>query len=198
MRIQGVALEHHGDVPILGGEVVDEPVADVDLAGTDAFEAGDHPQHRRLAATRGPHENGKFLVRNIDGQVVNDLDRAELLEHILQGHTGHGADLFDCNPQTQGRAAAFALGVDGRAARRLRVFPISWNGRRASLRAPPSTNPAVPLGIPPKSVTMNVTLEATDTALSDFAHAVASDAVSVTLDGFVQKYGNGIATTGKK
>jgi len=45
---------------------------------------------------------------------------------------------------------------------------------------------------------MNVTLEATDTALSDFAHAVASDAVSVTLDGFVQKYGNGIATTGKK
>ena len=95
MRIQRVALEHHGDVAILGRQVVDARVADADLAGTDGFEAGDHAQHRRLAAARRPDQHGELLVLDLDGQVVDHLDRAELLDDVLQGHTGHGADLFE-------------------------------------------------------------------------------------------------------
>src|SRR5205085_7318939 len=49
--IERVVLEDHGDVAISGREVVDDAVADADLAVGDLLEAGDHPQRRRLAAS---------------------------------------------------------------------------------------------------------------------------------------------------
>ena len=50
MRVEGVVLEHHGDVAVLGREVVHQPIADVDLPGGDLLEARDHPEGRGLAA----------------------------------------------------------------------------------------------------------------------------------------------------
>ena len=49
--VEGVALEHHRDVPILGGDVVDDPIADAECAARDLLEAGDHPQAGGLAAS---------------------------------------------------------------------------------------------------------------------------------------------------
>ena len=43
VRVQRVALEHHRDVAVLGRNVVDQLVADVDLAGGRLLKAGDHP-----------------------------------------------------------------------------------------------------------------------------------------------------------
>ncbi len=98
VRVQGVALEDHGDVAVPGRHVVDERVADVDLPGRDRLEAGDHPERCGLAAAGGPHQHGELLVLDLDRQVVDGLGCAERLDYVLQGHAGHGADFMDWNP----------------------------------------------------------------------------------------------------
>ena len=50
VRIERVALEDHRDVAILGRDVVDDAIADPQLAAGDLLESGDHPQAGRLAA----------------------------------------------------------------------------------------------------------------------------------------------------
>ena len=62
--IQGVVLEHHRDVAVLGRDVVDELVVDEKLALGDVLEAGDHPQRRGLAAARRADEDHELLVIN--------------------------------------------------------------------------------------------------------------------------------------
>ena len=46
MRIQGVVLEHHGDIALRRFEAVDHLSADDDFALGDAFQSGDHAQQR--------------------------------------------------------------------------------------------------------------------------------------------------------
>ena len=65
MGVQGVVLEHHGDVPVLGGHAVHLPSADVDLAVRDVLQARHHPQGSGLAAARGAHQHDELLVRNL-------------------------------------------------------------------------------------------------------------------------------------
>src|SRR3989304_1925843 len=57
VRVQGVVLEHHGDVAILGRDIVDHPVTYRDLAFGDVFEAGNHPQEWRLPPPRGANQH---------------------------------------------------------------------------------------------------------------------------------------------
>jgi hypothetical protein len=84
MGIEGVVLKHHGDVPVLGPHIVDEPVADVDLSGAHRIEPGNHPQCRGFAASGGPDQNGEFLVLDFDGQAVDGGRVLELLDHALK------------------------------------------------------------------------------------------------------------------
>ena len=71
MGIQGVALEHHGDVPVLGLHVVHQLAADVQLAAGDVLQTGDHPQRGGLAAAGGTHQNDELLVRNVQVEVLH-------------------------------------------------------------------------------------------------------------------------------
>ena len=50
VRVEGVALEDHGDVAVLWSDVVDHLVADQQGAVGDVFEARDHAQRGGLAA----------------------------------------------------------------------------------------------------------------------------------------------------
>ena len=51
VRIEGVVLEHHGEVAVSGRLVVDLRVTDVDVARGDVLEADDHAQDRGLPAS---------------------------------------------------------------------------------------------------------------------------------------------------
>ena len=68
VRVQGIALEHHGDVAVARRQVDDGLAADADVAGRDLLQAGDHPQRRRLPAPAGPDQDDELLVahRQVD------------------------------------------------------------------------------------------------------------------------------------
>ena len=42
VRVEGIILEHHGDVPVLRGHIVDDDIVDGDLSVRDVLEARDH------------------------------------------------------------------------------------------------------------------------------------------------------------
>ena len=54
--IQGVALEHHGDVAVLGSDVVDALAVDEHVTRGDVLQTGDHAHRRGLTAARGANE----------------------------------------------------------------------------------------------------------------------------------------------
>ena len=89
VRVEGVVLEHHGDVAVLGRDLVDHPPADRDLALGDLLEPGHHPQQRGLAAARGADQDDELAVRDVDLDAVQDVRAAEVLVDL--------ADLDRCH-----------------------------------------------------------------------------------------------------
>jgi hypothetical protein len=69
--IQGVVLEDHGDVSVARRDVVDDLVADAQLALGDLLEAGEHAQRRRLAAAGRADEDHELTVGDVEIQVVD-------------------------------------------------------------------------------------------------------------------------------
>src|SRR5690606_20440181 len=85
VRVQRVALEHHGDVALGGGDVVDDPLPDAQGAGGDRLQPRDHPQHRGLAAARRPHQHQPLAVGDLEagaghGDVAVVVDLAQVVE----------------------------------------------------------------------------------------------------------------------
>ena len=69
--IQSVALEHHCDIAVLRGDIVDQAAADVHLALGDLLQTGDHAQGGGLTAARGADEDDELLVLNLKVEVGN-------------------------------------------------------------------------------------------------------------------------------
>jgi hypothetical protein len=76
MWIQGVVLEHHGDIAIFGGYVVNFYVADVQLALGDFFQPGDHAQGGGFAATGRPNKDNKLLILNNQAKICDSRNAA--------------------------------------------------------------------------------------------------------------------------
>ena len=68
--IQSIALEHHGDVAVLGSDVVDALAIDEHIARGDVLQAGDHAHRRGLTAARGANEDDELLVVNGEVEVL--------------------------------------------------------------------------------------------------------------------------------
>ena len=75
MRVERVVLEDHRDVALLRREVVDDAVADPELALGDLLEPRDHPQCRRLPAPGGPDEDDELAVADLEVE-LGDRARA--------------------------------------------------------------------------------------------------------------------------
>ena len=74
VRIQGIVLKDHGDIPVLGGHVVDQLVVDVELAPGDVLQSGDHPQRGRLAAARRTDKDNELSVADLQVEIVYGND----------------------------------------------------------------------------------------------------------------------------
>jgi len=90
MRVQGVALEHHGQVPVAGRLVGDDLVADAHLALGHVLEPHDHPQQRRLPAAGRPDQDHELAVLDLELDVVHGLGAVrEPAAHVLESDAGH-------------------------------------------------------------------------------------------------------------
>ena len=78
VRIQGVVLEHHRDVAILRGDVVDQTVADVEFALADFLQTRDHAQGGGLTTAGRTDKDDKFLILNFKIKIRNRCDIARV------------------------------------------------------------------------------------------------------------------------
>ena len=92
--VERVVLEDHGDVALLGREVVDDAAADRQRAVGDLLQPGDHAQRRRLAAARGPDEDEQLAVVRLEGEVLHGPDAVRVdLADLLELDLSHGLHL---------------------------------------------------------------------------------------------------------
>ena len=89
VRVERVGLEDHGDVAVLGGDVVDDPVADGQRALGDLLQAGEHAQRGGLAAARGADEDQELPVVDLDVEVVDGDDLTEALPDPVERDRSH-------------------------------------------------------------------------------------------------------------
>ncbi len=95
VRIERVALEHHGDIAILRVEIVDDAAADIKRAASDGFEPGDHPQKGGLAAAGRTDQHDELAVVDLEIDAMDDVDGAIALADIGKGDLSHvGIPLF--------------------------------------------------------------------------------------------------------
>ena len=76
MRIKRVVLEDHRYIAVLGLDVVNELVVDIQLARRDILQAGYHAERGRLTAAGRTDEYDKLLVVYIEVEVADGADSA--------------------------------------------------------------------------------------------------------------------------
>ena len=71
MRVQGVVLEDHGDVAVLGLDIGDVLVPDENAPGVDVLQTGEHAQRSGLAASGGADQDEELAVGDREVQRVH-------------------------------------------------------------------------------------------------------------------------------
>ena len=87
--VETVGLEHHGDVPVLRIEVVDDPASDDDVARGRLLQPGDHAHRGRLSAPRGTEEHEELPVSDGQVEVVDPDEVTPALGDVAQLNFGH-------------------------------------------------------------------------------------------------------------
>ena len=85
LRVQGVVLEDHGDVPVAWPDAADVAVADEDRAVVERLEAGEHPQRGRLAGPGRPDEHEQLAVVDLQ---VELRDRRHMRARVQASRRG--------------------------------------------------------------------------------------------------------------
>ena len=93
MRVEREGLEHQGDVAVGRLQVLHRLAVDQDVALVDRLQAGDGAQRRRLAAARLAEQHDELVVLDLQVQVLDDLDGAEIFLDAAKLDLGH-----DCWP----------------------------------------------------------------------------------------------------
>ena len=98
VRIERVVLEHHRDVALFGRDVVDDAIVDLDRALRHRLESGDHPQRRRLAATRRADEHDELAVDDVEIEATDGFGPVRIdLPDVLEDDLGHDAPRRRCS-----------------------------------------------------------------------------------------------------
>ncbi|MNN56534.1 hypothetical protein D3C81_1714720 [compost metagenome] len=71
VRVQGVGLEHHCDVAVLRSYIIHQTVTDVQFAGSDFFQTGNHTKGGGLTAAGAANQYYEFFIFNIQMEVFN-------------------------------------------------------------------------------------------------------------------------------
>jgi hypothetical protein len=79
MRKEGVTLEHHADVSLVGTEPEHRRAADPDIASVliGRLEPREEPERRGLAAARGTQQREELAGRDVEAHRIHRAGRAE-------------------------------------------------------------------------------------------------------------------------
>jgi hypothetical protein len=77
VRIERIGLEDHGEAAPVGRHVVRADPVDQEIARGDLLEAGDHPEQRRLPASRRPDKDHELAVPDHKVDALDHLGGAE-------------------------------------------------------------------------------------------------------------------------
>ena len=72
--VERVILEDHRYVAVLRRDVVDDALADAQIAVSDVLYSRNHSQCRRLAASRRPDEDHELTVGDVERELVNRFE----------------------------------------------------------------------------------------------------------------------------
>ena len=86
MGENGIALEHHADVPFLGRNIVDDLAVKFDAPPFDTVKPGNHAQQSGLAASGWPQEGEEFPIFYKSGQVRYDSHVPIFFHHIVDSN----------------------------------------------------------------------------------------------------------------
>jgi len=89
VRVEGVGLEHHGDVSVLRRHIVDDPVPDQDLALCDFVQPSQQTKAGGLPTSGRADKDQELLVLNVNIEVIHGHDIAPSLGHMLVGYACH-------------------------------------------------------------------------------------------------------------
>ena len=135
MRVEGVVLEDHRHVPVAGGEVVDDLAVEADRPRRDLLQAGDHPQHGRLAAARRSDEDDELSFVDEQVEPADSLDAVRKdLRQLLERQRRQAAPCqSDLGSQTRiPPSSRFAHAKYGTASSRAGVAAPSRGSSRTS------------------------------------------------------------------
>ena len=77
--VQGVVLENHRNIPVLGRNVVHQLAVDIQFTAGDLLQAGDHPQGGGFTAAGGADQYDKLIVLDLQVKIVDG-------QHAFLGH----------------------------------------------------------------------------------------------------------------
>jgi hypothetical protein len=84
VRVEGVALEHHGDVALSGRKRSDVVLVDDHPARGGRQQAGDDTKEGALAAPAGTEEREEFTLGDVEVDVVQGDRRAECATYLIE------------------------------------------------------------------------------------------------------------------
>ena len=90
VRIQRVALEHHGQIALAGRGFGDVAPIERHTAGVGLLQPGNQAQQRGFAAARRADENHKFAALDFQVDALDDAQRAKLFLNAAQLEVRHG------------------------------------------------------------------------------------------------------------
>ena len=86
VREQRVGLEHHVGRPLVGRQPGHVLPVDLDAPEGRRLEAREHPEQRRLAAARAAEQAEQLALPDVEADVVDGDEVAELLGDLLDAH----------------------------------------------------------------------------------------------------------------
>ncbi len=149
VRVERVALEHHGHVSVAGLDVGDVGAGDGHGARVGHVEPGDHAQRGGLAASRRPEQHEELPVGHVQIQAVHRDDVTKALgdatedHRSLTGRSAHGYPLA-AHPVSRPGQMPVRLGPEVPTDRGpspgpapVEVRPAAGSPRRGRCRSPP-------------------------------------------------------------
>ena len=83
MRENGVVLEHHADIALIGRNGIDQLVTEIKLAALDGVKARDHAKQRGLAAAGRTQQREELPLLDVQRDAFQGNEIPVLFDRVL-------------------------------------------------------------------------------------------------------------------